>query len=181
MLVAALLCAALTGQAQETVMNVVKKDGTTSKTRVAELSQISFLAAEAGSQGLQVKSVGGETASVLFASNPIVTISNGKLNVKANGAESLEFELTDVAEILFSDASDETAIRVPEGFSFVVQDSGALLRGLPAGAKPRVYTLDGRRLPTPPVVGSELRLSRATLGAGLFVVKVGTFSAIIHL
>ncbi len=181
MFVSALLFASLTGQAQEPVMNVVKKDGTTSKTRVADLSQIRFLAAGASRQGLQVKTIGGESASVLFASNPVMTISSGTLNIKASGAEALEFEITNIAEILFSDPSDETAVTAPQSFAVIVYDDGVLLRGLPAGTKPRIYSLDGRRLPAPPVAGGELCLSRAIVGHRIVILKVGTFSAKIHL
>jgi hypothetical protein len=86
------------------------------------------------------------------------------------------FEISDIAEILFGDASEGTAIKAPEGLAFVVQEGGALLRGIPKGVKPRIYTMDGRSLPTPPQQGDELRLNRATLGAGIFIVKVGSFA-----
>ena len=77
---------------------------------------------------------------------------------------------------MFGDASDATPIGELEGFAFVIQDNGALLRGIPRDVKPRVYSIDGRSLLTPPLHNGELRLSRATLGSGIFIVKVGTFS-----
>ena len=115
---ATLSLAALSGQAQdapqqvrfgasasEKVMNILKTDGTCTQTRVADLSQISFLTVDEGGQGLVVKTLGGETAAVLFETNPIVTISNGKLIVKPSSDEAVEFEITDIAEILFRKAS----------------------------------------------------------------------------
>ena len=173
-----MLClGALTGQAQEAVMNIEKTDGTREQTRVAELKQISFLTVEEGGQGLIVTTREGETASVLFETNPVATISKGKLTIKPASGDALVFEITDIEEIRFGDAHDATAISAPEGFTCVMQDGGALLRGIPAGAVPRIYATDGRSLPTPPLSGGELRLSRSSLGSGVFIVKVGSFAA----
>lgn len=181
-LVVAVVCfGALTAQAQETVMNTHKKDGTTTQTRVADLTQISFLTVDEGGQGLIVKTLGGETAAVLFEASPVVTVASGKLTVKPRTADAVVFEISDIKEIVFGDASDGTAISAPRALDFVMQEDGALLMGLPKGVKPQVYSLDGRTLPTPPVRGGELRLSRSTLGSGVFIVKVGTFSAKIKL
>ena len=174
--VTTLFLGVLSGQAQEKVMNILKTDGTNAQTRVADLKQISFLAMDAGSQGLLVKTLGGETAVVLFESNPVVTVSNGKLIVKPSSADTMEFEITDIAEILFGDTSDATAISKPEGFTCVLQNGSALLRGIPKGVKLRMYSIDGRSLPTPALCDGEMLLSRATLGSGIFIVKVGTFS-----
>ena len=179
--VVTLFLGALTGQAQEKVMNVLKTDGTTAQTRVAELKQISFLTVYEGGQGILVKTTGGETATVLFEANPVVTISSGKLIIKSSSADALEFQVTDIAEIMFGDTSGGTAISELEGFACVLQDGCVLLRGIPEDAEPRVCTIDGRTFPTPPIRGGELRLSRATLGTGIFIVKVGTFSAKIKL
>ena len=155
-------------------MNIQKTDGTIAQTRVADLKQISFLTVEEG-QGLLVKTLGGEKVGVLFETNPVVTVSNGKLTVKPSSEDAVEFEITDISEIQFGEVSG-TAISELEGFACVLQDGGLLLRGLPKDAKPRVYSIDGRSLPTPSFSNGELRLSRATLGTGIFIVKVGTFS-----
>ena len=176
LVVAALLLGGLSIQAQEKVMNILKTDGTRSQTRVADLKQISFLTVDEGGQGLLLKTLGGETAAVLFETNPVVTVSNGKLNVSSGSTDAVEFEISDIAEIQFGDASGGSSISHPEGFSCVLQDDGMLLRGIPKGIAPRVYSLDGRSLPTPPFQGGELRLSRGTLGSGIFIVKVGAFS-----
>ena len=181
LIVTMLFLGVLSGQAQEKVMKVMKKDGTSAQTRVADLKQISFLTLEEGGQGLLVKTVDGETAAVLFETKPVVTASNGKLIVKPSSSDAVEFEIADIAEIQFGDASNSTAIGELKSFSYVLQDCGALLRGIPKDVKPRVYSLDGRCLPTPPVQGGELRLSRATLGTGVFIVKVGKFSTKIKL
>lgn len=181
LVLAALFLCALSGQAQEKVMNIQKADGTCTPTRLKDLKQISFLAIDAGDEGLIVKTSDGEVAAVLFEANPVVTISGGKLRVKPSSASAMEFEITDITEILFGDASDATPISELEGFACVVQEGGVLLRGIPNGVKPRIYSVDGRSLPTPHFQDGQLQLSRATLGTGIFIVKVGTFSTKIRL
>ena len=155
-------------------MNVQKTDGTTAQARVADLKQISFLTVDPGNQGLLIKTLGGETANVLFETNPVVTISNGKLTVKSSSASPMVFEIVDIAEIVFG--KESTAINDLKGFACVLEEGAVLLRGIPNGAKPHVFSLDGRSLPTPPFQGDELRLNRSTLGTGIYIVKVGTFS-----
>lgn len=178
---ATLLCTAASATAQEKVMDIRKSDGTTVQTRVAELAQISFLTAEEGTQGIIVKTLGGETAAVSFQANPIVTVSNGKLSVKPKADEAIQFEITDIAEILFGDTADATGISAPHSLTCVLEDGGVLLRGIPQGIIPCICSIDGRSIPTPPMQDGEMRLSRATLGTGIFIVKAGTFSAKIKL
>lgn len=170
-----------TAIAQEKVMNVMNTDGTTTQTRVAEMDEISFLTVNEGGQGLLVKTTGGETVSVLFDANPVVTISKNQLIIKSDSADAIELDITDIAEILFGDASDPSSIREVKGFSCIFQEDGALLRGIPDDISPRVYSIDGRSLPTPHIINGELHLSRATLGTGVFIVKVGSFSTKIKL
>ena len=176
LVLAALFLGGLSSQAQEKVMNTQKTDGTIAQTRVADLKQISFLTVDEGGQGLLVKTSGGETTAVLFEASPVVTVSSGKLTVKSSSADAVQFEISDIVEIQFGDASDATAISNLEGFACVLQDGGVLLRGIPKGVKPRICSIDGRSLPTPPFSDGELRLSRATLGTGIFIVNVGKFS-----
>lgn len=177
---ATLFFGVLSSQAQEKVMDIKKKDGTSTRARVADLKEISFLTVDEGGQGLFVKTLGGGTTCVLFETNPVVTVSNGKLSVKPSSADAIEFEITDIAEILFQ-APDVTAIGQIKGFACVLQDGGVLLRDIPQGVKPRIYTLDGRCLATPRCRGGKLLLTRSALGTGTFIVKVGTFSSKIKL
>ena len=168
--------------ADEKVMNIQKKDGTTTQTRVADLKQINFLTTNAGDQGLLVKTQNGETAAILFKTVPVVTIASGKLTVKSTYADPVEFEITDIAEIQFGDKSSEVAaINLPKGLTCVLQEGGILLRGIPEGVQPRLYSLDGRNLPTPPVEEGELLLNRSTLGSGVFIVKIGSLATKIQL
>jgi hypothetical protein len=178
---ATLFLGIFSGQAQEKVMNIMKTDGTSTQTRVAEFKQISFLTVDGGDQGLLVKTLGGETVAVLFETNPVVTISSGMLNIKPSSGETMQVEISDIEEIQFGEASDVTPISKLEGSAFVMQDGGALLRGIPQGVTPQVYSLDGKSLPTPSFRNGELRLSRETLGTGIYIVKVGTFSTKIKL
>lgn len=167
--------------ADEKVMNIQKKDGTTMQTRVADLKQINFLTTNEGGQGLLVKTQDGKTAAILFKTVPVVTIASGKLTVKSTYADPVEFEITDIAEIQFGDKSEATAINLPKGLTCVLQEGGTLLRGIPEGVQPRLYSLDGRNLPTPPVEEGELQLNRSTLGSGVFIVKIGSLATKIKL
>lgn len=175
-----LFLSGLSVKAQEKVMNIQKADGTSTQVRVADLKQINFLTVDEGGQGLLVKTLGGETIAVLFEANPVVTVSNGKLVVKQSASDAVAVEITDIAEILFGDASGSSVSEL-KGPDFVLQKGGALLRDIPKGTKPRVYSLDGRQLPTPAVQNGELRLTRETLGTGIYIVKVGTLSTKIQL
>ena len=180
-LAAALSVCILPVHADEKVMNIQKKDGTTVQTRVADLKQINFLTIDEGGQGLLIKTQDGETAGILFETVPVVTIASGKLTVKSTYADPVEFEITDIAEIQFGDKSEATAINLPKGFACVLQEGGTLLRGIPEGVQPRLYSLDGQALPTPSVQDGELRLNRATLGSGIYIVKIGSLSTKIQL
>lgn len=173
----ALLLGALPGMAQEKVMNMLKTDGTTVQTRVNDLKQITFLGSDLSGQGLMVKTLGGETATVLFETDPVVTVGEGKLIVRPKTAETLEMEIADIAEILFGQTPGGAGISAPEGFSCIVRDGAMLLRGIPAGTAPLLCTIDGRTLPSPTVQDGQLLLSRATLGRGTFVIRVGSFAA----
>ena len=113
---------------------------------------------------------------VLFETNPVVTVASGSLSIQPSSEDAIQFEIADIAEIVFGDASSATPVNELKGFAFVLQDGGALLRGIPQGVKPHIFTIDGRSLPTPPFRDGELRLSRETLGSGVFIVRVGTFA-----
>ena len=176
-----LLLGALTAQAQEKVMNIQKTDGTCSQTRVADLEQISFLAADAGEEGLLVKTAGGATTAVLFTANPVVTVADGRLVVKSTTADAIEIEINDITEICFGKATGDTSVTLPRDFDCVVQDGGLLLRNIPAGVTAHIYTLDGRSLPVPLVRSGELLVNRTTVGSSIYIVKVGSFSTKIQL
>ena len=181
LVVASLLLGSLAAQAQEKVMNIQRADGTIAQTRVADLKQISFLALDAGTQGLLVKTSSGETTAVLFDTNPVVTVGNGALTITPDSTEAMTFEIADIAEIVFGDTPSSITLSKQQGVTCIWQASGVLLRGIPQGVKPRVYSIDGHSLPAPALHNGELRLSRATLGTGIFIVKVGTFTTKIRL
>ena len=177
----ALLLGAMTAQAQEKVMNVQKKDGTTMQACVADMERISFLTVEEGGQGLLVKTLGGETAGVRFLKHPVVTMADGRLTVTYGESETMAFEIVDIAEIVFGDATNVEGISTPDGFAFELQGDAALLRNIPDGTKVQVYSLDGRSLPSPTVSNGQLLLNRSTLGTGIFIIKIGTLATKIKL
>ena len=180
--IATLMLGSLSLQAQEKVMNVLKKDGTTAQTRVEELKQISFLATQAGENGLLITTWGGEKLGFKFEANPVVAIAKGKMTITSNEMENaLEVEVSEIAEIEFGDTSDATGIEGIKVFDCLMQRDGMLLSRIPEGAKVSLYTLDGKRLPAPQVKDGHLLFNRATLGSGIFIVKVGTLSTKIKL
>lgn len=166
----------LSGYAQEKVMNIQKTDGKCVQTRVADLSQITFLTVKEGNQGLQIKTASGEIATVLFEGNPVLTTSDGKLTIKSSGEDALTFEIADIKEIVFCDTQSSISSNKAEGISCVVQNDGVLFLGIPEGVVPCVCTLDGRGLPSPSVRNGEMKLNKATLGTGVFIVKISGFS-----
>lgn len=173
----ALFFGILSGYAQEKVMNIQKNDGTCVQTRVADLSQITFLTVREDNQGLQIKTLGGEVATVLFEGNPVLTVSDEKLTIKSSGKDALTFEIADIKEIVFCDTQSSLSSSKAECISCVVQKDGILFRGIPREAVPYICTLDGRGLPSPSVHNGEMKLNRATLGAGVFIVKIDGFSS----
>lgn len=179
--VATLFLGALSVQAQEKVMKIQKSDGTIAQTRVADLKQISFLSVEEGIKGLLIKSLDGREAAVLFEANPKVTIASGKLTMKSNSAADIVFEVEDIAEISFDEEAIATSIGDMKDFDCMFQNDGTLLRNIPQGVTPSVYAVDGRKLPTPPMKDGELQLNRSTLGSGVFIVKIGSFTTKIKL
>lgn len=182
LLLATLFIGVLSAQAQEKVMSIQNTDGTATRLRVADLKKISFLTVAEGGEGLLVKTKGGATTAILFEAHPVVTVSDdGKLKVKSDTADDVVFEISDIAELAFGEATGVLPVVESSGFSCVLQDGGVMLRGIPDGVLLRVYSLDGRSLPTPSIRGGEVLLSRATLGTGVFIVKVGPFSAKIQL
>jgi len=45
----------------------------------------------------------------------------------------------------------------------------------------KVCTIDGRIVPIPHCAGGELRLTRASLGSGIYIVRIGAFATKITL
>lgn len=173
---ATILLMALTCNAQEKAINIIKTDGTTTETRMAELDEISFLTINPGTQGLIIKTVGGEKAGILFESNPVVSITKGVLSVKSTSPDVVSFEVSDIAEIIFGDASEAAGINRIEGFSCVMRDGSLLLRNIPEGITPSLYSVDGRSVPMPTAADGQLEFSPSSIGRGVFILKVGTFT-----
>ena len=122
-----LFLSGLSVKAQEKVMNIQKADGTSTQVRVVDLKQINFLTVDEGGRGLLVKTLGGETIAVLFEASPVVTFFDGRLIVKSSLTDAVEVEITNIAEILFGDASGSSVSEL-KGSDFVLQ---------PASSRPR--------------------------------------------
>ena len=175
---ATLALCTLSGFAQtEKTMCVQKTDGTYALTRVAELSKISFLSIDDPGKGLIVSTSVAEPVGVFFEDSPEVTVSAGKLIVASKSAASpVEIEIDNITEITFGTPASVSVPGQDAGVECVLQPGAALFRGISEGTAAEIYTVDGRAVTAPAVVGGELRLDRDSLGSGIFIVCIGTFT-----
>lgn len=166
----------LAGQAQEKAMTLHRSDGTSTLTRVSEVSKITFLSIADQGKGMIVSTINSEPTTVLFEDQPEVSVSGGKLLVSSKASDSpVEIEIGDVAEIRFDKA---TALKAPDataGIVCVLQSGAALFRGIPEGVVPEVCTIDGKHVPVRVNANGELKLSRSLMGTGIYVVRIGSF------
>lgn len=177
-----LLHAPLTMLAQEKAMNILMADGSSSQIRVAELSEISFLSVNDRKDCLLLSTKASGEVKILFESHPVITASRGKLQITLSSpSDTMEYEISDIAEIRFSDSASVNSIKRIPGFSMVVRKDGVLIRGIPQGVVPGAYTTDGISVPLPDSRNGELMLSREALGRGVYVLKVGSFTTKIKL
>lgn len=180
--VAFLLLGSLSMQAQEKAMNILMADGSSSQIRVAELSEISFLSVNDRKDCLLLSTKASGEVKVFFESHPVITAFNGKLQITLSSpSDTMEYEISDIAEIRFSDSASVNSIKRIPGFSMVVRQDGVLIKGIPQGVVPQAYTIDGISVPLPGISNGELMLSREALGRGVYVLKVGAFTTKIKL
>ncbi len=175
---ATLALCTLSGFAQtEKTMCVQKTDGTYALTRVAELSKISFLSIGDPGKGLIVSTSVAEPVGVFFEDSPEVTVSAGKLIVASKSAASpVEIEIDNITEITFGTPASVSAPGRDSGIVCVLQSGAALFKGIPEGRVAEICGVDGRIVPAPAVTGGELRLDSDSLGKGIFIVRIGTFT-----
>ena len=161
-------------------MNILMADGSSSQIRVAELSEISFLSVNDRKDCLLLSTKASGEVKILFESHPVITASRGKLQITLSSpSDTMEYEISDIAEIRFSDSASVNSIKRIPGFSMVVRQ--VLIRGIPQGVVPQAYTIDGISVPLPGISNGELMLSREALGRGVYVLKVGAFTTKIKL
>lgn len=183
----ALLALCTTGMnAQEKAMRVQMTDDSYTLTRVSELSKISFLSIADHYKGVIVDTKEGEPVTVLFDARPVLTMKNGSLVMTSDAADSqLTIAIDDISEIRFGTATptsiDGTAAATTSGVTCVFGQGAALFRGIPEGIRPTVCTADGRNVPVDVCSGGEMRLSRETVGTGIFIVRIGSFTTKITL
>lgn len=174
---ATLAVLALAGNAQEKTMCVHKTDGTYALTRVAELLKISFLSIDDQNKGMIVNTSVSEPLVVLFEAQPEVTVSDGKLVVASkSAASSVEIEISNITEITFGIPASISAPGRDSGIVCVLQSGAAFFKGIPEGRVAEICGVDGRIVPAPAVTGGELRLDSDSLGKGIFIVRIGTFT-----
>lgn len=163
-----------TARAQEKAMCVQRTDGTTSLTRVADISKISFLSIADPGKSMVVSTKSSGNVAISFEALPKITMSGDNLVVTTATEESpVTVEIEDVAEIRFGQPTSVKGVGGSLPVECVIRDGAALFRGIPEGADIHVYALDGQAMPVPPRQGGELLLDRNALGTGVYVVRIG--------
>ncbi len=176
--IATLALCALVANAQEKTMRVQKTDGTYALTRVAELTKISFLSINDPGKGLIVATSVSDPVVMLFEQQPEVTVSDGKLVVASkSAADNVEIELENVTEIRFGTPASLSAPNTDMGIVCVLQPGAAVFKSISDGIAVEICRIDGRTVPAHAITDGELKLSGDTLGAGIYIVRIGAFTA----
>ncbi len=176
--IAALALCALVANAQEKTMRVHKTDGTCALTRVAELTKISFMSIDDPGKGLIVVTSGSDPVAMLFEQQPEITVGDGKLIVTSkSAADNVEVELDNVNEIKFGVPASLSTPGTDTGIVCVLQPGAAVFKFIPDGAVVEICRIDGSAVPVCSITDGELKLSGDTLGAGIYIVRIGTFTA----
>ena len=163
-----------TARAQEKAMCVQRTDGTTSLTRVADISKISFLSIADQGKAMVVSTKSQGDVTISFEAQPKITMSGGNLVVSTATEECpVTVEIEDIAEIRFGQPTSVKGVTGSHAVECIIRDGAALFRGIPEGADIHVYALDGRAMGVPPRKGGELLLDRNALGTGVYVVRIG--------
>lgn len=180
---AAMLLGVLAVNAQEKTMRVHNADNTYTLTRVSELSKISFLSIADKDRGVIVKTVNSEPVTVLFDKQPVISMEDGSMTVTSQSADSpVTIQINDISEIKFGTPTPTSITGTTvKGVTCELLPGAALFRGIADGVRPMVCTIDGRILSAPSCDGGEMRLSRENVGAGIFIVRIGTFTTKITL
>ena len=92
LVLAALFLGILSGKAQEKVMNVLKTDGTSSRTRVADLKQINFLTVDEGDEMMLERYNNGALFRTKVNEVEEVTVADTTYNFNSTGYRILEAE-----------------------------------------------------------------------------------------
>lgn len=180
-LMALLLCT-MAVNAQEKAMCVQMNDSSSTLTRVAELKKITFLSIADKGKALLVNTIGGNHATILLDDQPEVTVAAGSLIVTSKAADSpVKIEIDSIATMKFGDASSTKVSALTAGIICSLQQGTATFKGIPSNTMIKVCTIDGGIVPIPRCTGGELRLTRASLGPGIYIVRIGTFATKITL
>ena len=135
-----------------------------------------------GSSVTVMNTIGGNHATILLDDQPEVTVAAGSLVVTSKAADSpVKIEIDSIATMKFGDASSTKVSALTAGIICSLQQGTATFKGIPSNTMIKVCTIDGGIVPIPRCTGGELRLTRASLGPGIYIVRIGTFATKITL
>ncbi len=131
------------------------------------------VSASASDEALNLKMKDGSVHSFILARKPVVTMGDGKLNVTTDAATAT-YNLYDVSEYTFGDATGIASVKSQTGFSR--NGDNLVFHGVDTG-KVRVYSLAGV------AVRVEVRndngdavVSLANLQRGVYIIKASGIS-----
>ncbi len=127
---------------------------------------------------LRIMSKNGSATTYLFDVQPELSF-NGNVLVVTQAAQgsTASFELDDVDYYDFADVvSGVTAVDAASGITMQLSSSQATFQGVPQGAAVAVYTIDGRQVLATTATGGQVTIDAATVGGGVAVVRIGTFT-----
>ncbi|MDE6278263.1 MAG: T9SS type A sorting domain-containing protein [Muribaculaceae bacterium] len=145
------------------------------------LSLMLTICAVYASSALIVTPVSGEAVRFVFEQEPEVSFVGSKLHVKTNDASNkAEFEIDNVASLSFDNSSDVSAATPGSGIVCSHRGDAVVFSNIPEPTAAAVYTVDGKMVLSG-VANETLTLDRSRLGAGLYIVRIGAFTAKVKL
>lgn len=132
-----------------------------------------FVSASASDEALNLKMKDGSVHSFILARKPVVTMGDGKLNVTTDAATAT-YNLYDVSEYTFGDATGIASVKTQTGFSR--NGDNLVFHGVDTG-KVRVYSLAGVAVRAEVCNDNgDAVVSLANLQRGVYIIKASGIS-----
>ncbi len=127
-----------------------------------------FAEAAASDEALNLKMKDGSVHSFVLNEKPVVTMSDGKLNVTTS-ATTATYNLYDVSEYTFGNATGIGGVKAASGFSR--NGDNLVFHGMESG-KVKVYAVNGAAVKTEiHVANGDTTVSLANLQRGVYIIK----------